>query len=131
MLHILNKKIDKSEPKTKMLKEGIEKITQETIEALDPNTHKIKLLSTNPYFYKTYNNKGVYISVFINQNTEQYYYKLFTINKNTYYINMVALDKIDNLEEFKTNVIEDVCFYKTVVIDNYLVSLFSCHLLLH
>ena len=32
---------------------------------------------------------------------------------------MCCLDKIDNIEQFKKVVIEDVCFYKSVVLENY------------
>ena len=83
------------------------------------HTQEINVLPTNMHFYKALIYKSINISVYINVKEEQDYYLVLNISKNKYYINMCCLDKIDNIEQFKKVVTEDVCFYKSVVLENY------------
>ena len=78
-----------------------------------------KLMSINPEIYKTFTYGSINISVYVNVRDAEPYYLLFTTNKNRYYIKFGMLGKIDNIEHFKKIVVEDVCFYKSVVLENY------------
>ena len=112
VMHTTNKKMEnKREKRTAIIKK-----TQENTQE---QAQDIKLLSTNPDFYKIFTFNNTYISVYKDVKKPKEYYLLLTINKNMYYINMCCLDKIDNIEQFKKVVIEDVCFYKSVVLENY------------
>ena len=114
---VLHKKA-KQNKRTKQ--DGNIKITQEQRQDLGSEpTQKIKLMSTNPEFYKTFTHKSINISVYVNAKQEERYYLLFTTNKNRYYIKFAMLGKIYNIEQFKKIVIDDVCFYKAVVLENY------------
>ena len=100
--------------------DGNIKITQEQRQDMGSEpTQKIKLMSTNPEFYKTFTHKSITISVYVNAKQEERYYLLFTTNKTRYYIKFGLLDNIDNIEQFKNVVVENVCFYKSVVLENY------------
>ena len=99
--------------------DGNIKITQEQRQDMGPEpTQEIKLTS-NPEFYKTFTYGSINISVYINTKQEELYYLLFTTNKTRYFIKFAMLDTIDNIEQFKNIVVENVCFYKSVVLENY------------
>ena len=112
---IKNKHIKKLELKNKML---VEDVTRPQTK-IDIKTENIMLLSTDPYYYKKFFFNDMYIDVYRNKPETKDYYRLFEINNNSYYIKHSMLDTNDNIKDFKDVVVEDVCFYKSVEIDNY------------
>ena len=64
--------------------------------------NNIILLSTDPYFYKTFNYSNNFISVYLNVTDMKEYITVLVLNKNSYFIKKFCLDKIDNLEQFKS-----------------------------
>jgi len=73
------------------------------------NTNEIKLLSANPEFYKTFTHNNIQVSTYINVTSDpKQFYLILTANKNRYYIKMHVLDKIQNLEDFKQMLINDI-----------------------
>ena len=66
------------------------------------DTHNIILLSTDTHFYKTFNYSNTFISVYLNVADIREYITVLVLNKNSYFIKKFCLDKIDNLEQFKS-----------------------------